>query len=150
MSKLSTLALSAASPRQQLSPVARKRRKLIEQIELQKKAAEAAISGNHFAHEVRRWQRVEGHADKQLVTLRKPVRHWWWKNEVGKVMLSLRQGSRIMELAAGKTSIEVGEMGALPDTLRTLLEAVADGELDEQLEKSVPQLRPTKKAKPKA
>lgn len=150
MSKLSTLALSAASPRQQLSPVARKRRKLIEQIELQAKAADAAIAGSQFAQEVQRWQRVEGHVDKQLVTVRKPVRAWWWKNEVGKIMLSLRQGSRIMELAAGKTSIEVGEMSALPDTLRTLLEAVADGELDEQLEKAVPQLRPTKKAKPKA
>jgi hypothetical protein len=150
MSKLSMLALSAASPRQQLSPVARKRRKLIDQIELQAKAAEAAIAGNQFAHEVQRWQRVDGHADKQLVTLRKPVRPWWWKNEVGKIMLSLRQGSRIMELAAGKTSIAVGDISGLPETLQTLLEAVAAGELDEQLEKSVPHLRPTKKAKPKA
>lgn len=65
-------------------------------------------------------------------------------------MLSLRQGSGIMELAPGKASIEVGEMSALPDTLRTLLEAVAVGELDAQLEKAVPQLRPTRKAKPKA
>jgi hypothetical protein len=150
MSKLSTLALSAASRRQQLSPVTRKRRKLIEQIELQAKAAEAAIAGNQFTHEVQRWQRVEGQTDKQLVTLRKPVRHWRWKNEIGKIMLSLRQGSGIMELAPGKASIEVGEMSALPDTLRTLLEAVAVGELDAQLEKAVPQLRPTRKAKPKA
>ncbi len=92
MSKLSTLALSAASPRQQLSPVARKRRKLLEQIELQQQAAEAAITGNQFAQEIQRWQRVEGTADKQLVTVKKPVRPWWWKNEVGKVHALVASG----------------------------------------------------------
>jgi hypothetical protein len=147
MSSLSQLKLSISSPRTQLSPVARKRRKLLEQIDLQRKAADAAIAGEEFFQEVRRWVRVEGSDEKQLIEHNRPVRRWWWTNDVGAVMFSVRQGSKIIELADGKQSIEVGDLIELPKVLETLREAIVAGELDGQLEKS-PFARPVRKAKP--
>jgi hypothetical protein len=149
MSHLANLKLSQTSPRDKLSPVARKRGKLLEQLDLQISAAAHAVKGEEFLHEVRRWVHVEGSADKQLITQKKPVRRWWWQNEVGAVMLSLRQGNRVMDIAEGKTAIEVGEMSDLPKVLDTLRQAIAAGELDEQLKKSpfVKPIKPTGSAK---
>ncbi len=145
MSVLSNLKLSNTSPRAKLSPVARKRQKLLEQIELQEKAAAAFVSGEQFLQEVQRWARVDGSDDKQLVTKRKPVRPWWWRNDVGKLMLSVRAGNRLLELAEGKVSIEVGATEDLQKTIETLREAIAAGELDEQLSKSFGRPVPPKK-----
>jgi hypothetical protein len=146
MSVLSTLTLSSASPREKLSPVARKRFKLLEQLDIQITAAEAEVDGAEYLHSVRRWVRVEGSNEKQLITKPVQVRCWWWTNDLGKIMVSLRQGNRVMEIAPGKVSIEVGDITALPEVLKTLREAVAAGELDEQLKVS-PFIRPIPKTK---
>lgn len=146
MSALSNLKLSDTSPRAKLSPVARKRLKLLEQIDLQLKAAAAFLAGESFQQEVQRWARVEGSDDKQLVTRKKPVRPWWWRNDVGRLMLSVRAGNRLLEFAEGKVSIEVGAPEDLQKTIETLHEAVAAGELDDQLSKSFGRPVPPKKA----
>lgn len=149
MSALSNLKLSDTSPRAKLSPVARKRLKLLDQIDLQLKAATAFLANEQFVQQVQRWARVEGSHDKQLVTRKKPVRPWWWHNDVGRLMLSVRAGNRLLELAEGKVSIEVGTPEDLQKTIETLREAVAAGELDEQLSKSFGRpVSPKKAAKP--
>jgi hypothetical protein len=91
---------------------------------------------------------VEGSTEKQLITKPVQVRRWWWTDERGKIMVSLRLGNRVMEIAPGKVSIEVGVLEKLLETLKTLREAIAAGELDEQLKVS-PFVRPIPKAKAK-
>lgn len=135
MSVLSSLKLSTASPRARLTPVVRKRMKLLGQIDLQTRAAQAFLAGEPFHYEVQRWVRPEGSSDKQLVTQKKPVRHCWWSNEAGQLMISLRVGNRMLDLADGKPSIEVGAPDNLLATLNTLRDAIANGELDQQLDK---------------
>lgn len=146
MTLLDTLTLSDASPREKLSPVARKRLKLLEQLDIQITAAQSELDGTDFLHSVRRWVRVEGATEKQLVTKPVHVKRWWWHNELGKLMVSLRLGNRVMEVAPGKVSIEVGQLEKLPETLKTLRDAIAAGELDEQLKIS-PFVRPIPKSK---
>lgn len=148
MPHLSELKLSDHSPREGLSPVARKRLKLVGQLDLQMQAAEHALRNEVFIQEVQRWERIEGSNDKQLVTRSRPVRPWWWTSGSGAIMLSLRQGARIMELADGKQSIEVGRLEDLPKVLETIRAAVAAGELDEQLKKS-PYIKPVAPTKRK-
>lgn len=133
MSTLSTLKLSAASPRQQLSATDRIRRKLLEQLDLQIRAAVCKIAGEPFQHEVQRWVRQNGSNDKVLTTITRQVRPWWWTNSFGAVMVSLRQGNRLIEIADGKTSVEVGELSDLPDVLTTIRNAITAGELDARL-----------------
>lgn len=146
MSVLATLKLSDTSPRAKLSTVARKRQKLLEQIDLQLKAAAAFLAGDTFQQEIQRWVRVEGSANKQLVTKARPVRAWWWRNDVGKLMLSARSGGKLLEFAEGKVSIEVGGPEELIKTIETLREAVSAGELDAQISKSFGRPVPPKKA----
>jgi len=146
MSVLSSLTLSAASPREKLTPVARKRMKLLEQLDIQITAADCELNGSEYLHSVRRWARVEGSTDKQLITKPVMVRRWWWPNEHGKLMVALRLGNRVMEVAPGKVSVEVGDITALPGTLRTLREAIVAGELDSQLN-ATEFARPIPKAK---
>jgi hypothetical protein len=146
MSLLAKLTFSSASPRERLSPVARKRLKLLEKLDVQITAAECEVDGSEYLHSIRKWVRVEGSTEKQLITKPVHVKRWWWINELGQLMVSLRQGNRVMEIAPGKVSVEVGDLTALPETLKTLREAVAAGELDEQLKVS-PFVRPIPKAK---
>jgi hypothetical protein len=146
MTLLSKLTLSEASPREKLTPVARKRLKLLEQLDIQIASAEAELNGTDFLHSVRRWVRVEGSTEKELISKPVHVKRWWWNDERGKLMVSLRQGNRIMEVAPGKVSIEVGGIEQLPETLKTLRDAIAGGELDEQL-KATEFARPIPKAK---
>ena len=146
MSLLAKLTLSNASPREKLSPVARKRMKLLEQLDIQITAAQCELDGSDYLHSVRKWVRVEGSTEKQLITKPVHVKRWWWTNEQGQLMVSLRQGNRVMEVAPDKVSIEVGDITALPEVLKTLREAIVAGELDEQLKVS-PFVRPIPKAK---
>ena len=127
----------------------RKRLKLLEQLDIQITAAECEVNDEEYLHSVRQWVRVEGSDEKQLITKPVRVRYWWWTANNGKVMLALRQGNRVMELGNGKQSVEVGEIANLPDVLKTLREAVAAGELDEQLKVS-PFVRPMPKKGAKA
>lgn len=114
MSVLSNLKLSDTSPRAKLSPVARKRQKLLEQIDLQLKAAVAFLSNEQFVQEVQRWARVEGSDDKQLVTRKKSVRPWWWRNDVGRLMLSVRAATACWNLLKARSR----SRSALPRTSR--------------------------------
>jgi hypothetical protein len=69
----------------------------------------------------------------EAVVSRKP-RAWYWTANDGKVYISLRYGTRILELSKGKSSIEVGEMKQLVPVIEVLKQAVAAGELDVQID----------------
>lgn len=144
MSVLSKLSLSEKSPLDGVSPVDRKRRRLLEQLDQQLVAANLVLGNKPAMRETKRWAKVEGSSEKQLVTKLAPIRTWWWVTGTGQVMFSLRQGNRVMEIAPGKQAIEVGKLANLPDVLSTVREAIESGELDEQLKVS-PYVRPVPK-----
>ena len=62
------------------------------------------------------------------------MREWWFKNEQGKVCVSIKYGSQLIELAKGKHSVEVDNAQALVKALETIKSAVEQGELDSQIE----------------
>lgn len=53
-----------------------------------------------------------------------------WKDEAGKVFLSLKPGGQLIEIAPGKRSIEIGSAEDLPAQIDVLCQAVRAGELD--------------------
>lgn len=59
MSDLSKLTLSASSPRQPMTPLARKRVKLLRNLDQQIATAEAETRDEEFLQEVKRWVRNE-------------------------------------------------------------------------------------------
>ena len=64
----------------------------------------------------------------------KRVKEWYWTNDAGKLNLSVRYGSKTLELAKGKNAIELASTDELLDVLAKLKDAVLAGELDAQIE----------------
>ena len=78
---------------------------------------------------------------KKQVEVPKRIREWWFKNANGKVCLSIKYGTSVLELAKGKPSIEVASPDDLIKALETIKQAVENGELDSQIEQASTHLR---------
>ena len=134
MSHLSKLNLTATSQKQPVSPVARKRLNLLRKLETQIEAAQAELRDEEFLEDIRKWVRGED-GERTQVTEQRAVRRWWWQHHTGAWMLTLRDGAKELPLAEDKTSIEIGEITNLVDTLETIRSAVLAGEIDPALER---------------
>ena len=149
MTILDKLQLSSASPREPLTPLSRKRKRLLQKLDKQIQAAQAEERDEEFLEEVTRWVRSEATGDKEPITMHRPFKKWWWQNQHGVWMLSLRDGNRLIPLSDDKSSVELGELSTLVQTLETLREAIVAGELDTQLEALIGDRPPPARKKPK-
>lgn len=138
---LNNLKLVAAKrPSAQPQIVLRRNRliaKMWEQVELFK----AQQAGTTFAPTKFRSVKDPETGERRNVEVQKLVRAWWWTAENGKVCLHVRYGTKTLELAKGKTAIEIGTVDDLIQTFETLKAAVAAGELDTQIEAISGQMR---------
>ena len=64
----------------------------------------------------------------------KRVKQWWFVADTGRVCLQVRYGTRVLELAKGKNSIDVGSTAELLGALEVVKRAVEAGELDTHIE----------------
>jgi hypothetical protein len=133
MSTLDTLKLSTAKKPTHLPQIVLRRNKLSNKLWEQIQLAKSQIEGTTFV--VKKYKSV---VDKETglrkqVEVPKRIREWWFKNEQGKVCVAIRYGSQVMELAKGKTSIEVDSAPALIRALELVKQAVEGGELDTQI-----------------
>lgn len=71
----------------------------------------------------------------------KRIKACWFIADSGKVFLSVKYGAKILELAKGKSAIEVGDMAELIPTLDMLKAAVAASKLDVQIDAASGSLR---------
>jgi len=133
MTALSTLKLVSATKPTALAPIVQKRNKLIkklwEQIELAKAQAEGR---DYTATRLRTVKDDEGIT--KTVQAPKRVRAWWWTDSNGKLCVTLRYGAKVLELAKGKSAVEIASKEELVTTLETLKGAVDAGELDAAIE----------------
>ena len=79
---------------------------------------------------------------RRQVEMPKRVKPWWFTTtESGKLALSVRYGTRVLELAKGKVAVEVGSEKDLVPTLELIKTAVLNGELDTQIDAAALKLR---------
>jgi len=78
--------------------------------------------------------------DRQ-VEMPKRVKPWWFVTDAGKLALSVRYGTKVLELAKGKVAVEVSGEKDLVPTLELIKTAVLNGELDTQIEAAANKLR---------
>ena len=137
MSLLEQLSLTnTAAPKPDRTPTGRFRSKIIEAIDLQIAMAEAQAAGIEIRPtRTRAFKNAEGVRERREVAIR--LRPWWWTDEAGTTFLSLRHGGRVMEIAPGKTAIEVGTFSDLGAKLTILRDATRAGELDGCREQAV-------------
>jgi hypothetical protein len=104
-------------------------RRLFEQMEL----AKAQVAGGTYAS--KRLKSVKGEDGIcRTVEVAKRVKPWWFVADNGKVCLNVRYGSKLIELAKGKTAVEIANADDLIKTLDLIKSAVIEGELDGQIE----------------
>jgi hypothetical protein len=141
MSTLTSLKLSAAKKPAHLSAVVIRRNKLIAKLWEQIQLAKSQIEGTAFA--VKKFRSIKDTETglRKSVEVNKRIREWWFRNDAGKVCISIRYGTQVIELAKGKHSIEVENAQALIKALETVKQAVEAGELDTQIENAGNHLR---------
>jgi hypothetical protein len=140
MSILNGLKIVAAKRVANQSPAINRRNKLsaklFEQIEL----AKAQSEGRLYAPAKFKTVTDAESGERRSIETVKRVKQWWW-TAAGKVNLSVRYGSKVIELAKGKNAIEVASVAELVPTLELIKQAVEAGELDAQIETASEKLR---------
>ena len=134
MSTLNTLKLVAAVKPNAVSPVLQRRNKLIAKLNEQTQLAQALVDGKSYSPTKLKKTKDAVTGEMREVSVPKRVKAWSWVAENGKTCLAVRYGSKVLELAKGKTAVEVGSSKELVAVLTTLRKAVEAGELDAQIE----------------
>ena len=134
MSALANLKLVSAKRAFQLSPVIQRRNKVSMRITEQIELAQAKLDGKPYAPTKQRKVKDEATGEIKTVEVAKRVKEWWFTTDNGKLCVSLRYGAKVIEIAKGKTAVELASDKELVATLDVLRQAVNAGELDAQIE----------------
>jgi hypothetical protein len=112
MSTLEGLKLSTAKKPTHLPQIVLRRNKLSNKLWEQIQLAKSQIEGTQFV--VKKYKSVLDRETglRKQVEVPKRIREWWFKNEQGKMCVSIRYGTQTIELAKGKGSIEVESASA--------------------------------------
>ncbi len=134
MSALNTLKYVSAKRPQNAPPIVLRRNKLSNQLHEQIELARCQADGKTYAPTRLRSIKDKHTGERKLVDAVKRVKQWWFVAENGRVCLQVRYGTRVLELAKGKNSIEVGTVAELLPVLATVKKCVEAGELDAQID----------------
>jgi hypothetical protein len=134
MSALANLKFVAARKSRAANPVVQRRMKLCAKLQEQLELCTAQQTGAVYTAKRLRTVVDAATGAKTVVEVQRRVREWYWTAETGKVHLSVRYGASTLTLAkGGKNAIEVNSKAELIDTLKVLMAATANGELDEAI-----------------
>ncbi len=133
MSTLTSLKLVNAKKPTAIPPILHRRNKLSTKVWEQIQLAKAHKDGGTFT--VKRFKTVKDYdGSSKSIELQKRVRPWWFVADAGKVCVNVRYGAKLIELAKGKTAVEVSSAEDLIKTLEIIKVAIEAGELDAQIE----------------
>jgi len=140
MTFIAKLKLVASKRERNLSPILVRRNKLAAKIEEQLQLATAQKEGRLYAPKrIKNVTNAEG--ERVAVETTKRVKEWYWTTPANKINLSVRYGSKTLELSKGKNAIELSSGEELLSTLSMLKEAVIAGELDDAITNASDNLR---------
>ena len=141
MSALAGLKLTAQQKPMHITPIQVRRNKLAKRLWEQMELARAQQAGTVFAPTKLRTVVQNDTGLRRQVEVTKRVKAWWFTADNGKLAMSVRYGTRVIELSKGKWAVEVGSDKDLLPVLETLKAAVLAGELDMQIEAASVKLR---------
>jgi hypothetical protein len=96
-----------------------------------------------YMRSVRSWTK-DADGKKALVETKQRVLPWWTAQPNGSYVVFIRSGWKPIEFEKGKAAIAVLSLEKLPSIIDTLIAAVRNGELDEQLAQASSPARPPK------
>lgn len=132
MAYLDGLKVVTAVKNTQLSPTLVRQARVIEKLYIQMECAKAKAEGrDHFVTNTRSVKSESG--DKGKTEHVQKIRPWWYRNTEGNLVFEVRYANKRIELAKGKTGIEVANLSTLIPAIELLIKAVENGELDKSL-----------------
>lgn len=140
-SALTKLTLIDARKPQQVPQVVQRRNKLALRVWQQMELVKAQVHGGEY-----RITKYRSYTDT-VTGMRRQVeaqvmgKPWWFSTPAGKLAVSVRYGSRVLELAKGKWAVEVAHANNLTATLDAIRAAVLAGELDAAIDAAATTLR---------
>jgi Family of unknown function (DUF6641) len=123
-------------PQIQADPVMDRRNRTIAHLEEQKRL----LQDPNYTRTVKVWTEKDG--ERHQVEKKQRVFPWWRVLPNGSAVLSVRVAQKPIEFEKGKAGIAVPSVEKLPSVIDTIIAAIRNGELDEQLaqaSKAVPQ-----------
>jgi hypothetical protein len=133
MSGLSALKFTNSKRQQDKSPQHARRQKLCSKLDEQILLAKAEQSGTPFTPTKLRIVKDETTGETRKVETPKKLKPWWWKDDKGKLCITMRYGARTLEIIEGKSSVEAGSIAEVVSSLQVIRIAVQSGELDSRL-----------------
>ena len=141
MTALNTLKLTAAQKPTNIPQVQQRRNKLVKRLWEQAELAKAQQAGTQFAPIKFRTLTDKATGERKQMETNKRVKAWWFVTDAGKLALSVRYGTKVLELAKGKYAVEVAAEKDLVATLDVIKAAVLAGELDSAIDAAANKLR---------
>ena len=141
MTAMAQLKLVNTRKPQHQPAVVQRRNKLSARLWEQIQLAQAQHEGTDFRPLKLRAYKDADTGLRRHIEVPKLVKAWWFTADNGKTAVSVRYGSRVLELAKGKWAVEVASTTDLVPTLQAIKSAVDAGELDVQIEAAAGSLR---------
>lgn len=141
MSTLNSLKLVAVTKLRNMPAIVIRRNKLSSRLWEQIQLAKSQIEGKPYV--VMKYKTVKDRETglRKQVEVPKRIKPWWFQSDEGRVCVAVKYGSWTLELAKGKSSVEVASAQELVQTLESIKTAVEAGELDQQIESASAGLR---------
>ena len=141
MTTLANLKLTAAQKPTNIPQVQQRRNKLVKRLWEQAELAKAQQAGTLFAPTKFRTLTDSETGVRRQVEVNKRVKAWWFVTDAGKLALSVRYGTSVLELAKNKWAVEVAAEKDLVTTLDVIKAAVLAGELDDAISQASNKLK---------
>ena len=141
MSTLGQLKLVTAVKPQQMPEVVKRRYKLGNKLWEQIQLARSQFLNEPFSLTKMKTVKNTATGISETIAVNKRIRPWWFNSDTGSLCFSIKYGTKTIELAKGKPSIEVTTKEELISTLELVKLAVEAGELDQQIDQASGALR---------
>ncbi len=128
MSVIASLKLIEFKPENAQGRIFMRRRKLADKIDQQ-----ISLASDPAYAPMKLVTVTDSEGNQQRKEVAKRIKRWWVANSDGTVQLTVRYGSKPLELAKGKNAIQCADIKEVGTVLGKVKEAVMNGELDTML-----------------
>ena len=140
LENLNTLKFSDSKRPKNQPPIVQRRNKLISKLWEQIELAKAKHSGKDFV--IKRHKNVKD-LEGNIKSIEKPkrIKPWWFNSSAGTLCINVFYGSKLLELANGKTAVEATNLENVIEVLELLKREAEIGTFDAAIEAASLQLR---------
>ena len=140
LENLNTLKFTDTKRPKNQPPIVQRRNKLISKLWEQLELAKSKHSGKDFV--VKRYKNVKD-LEGNIKSIEKPkrIKPWWFTSNTGTLCINVFYGSKLLDLANGKTAVEATNLANVIEVLELLKREAEIGTFDAAIEAASLQLR---------